>query len=308
MARALRRRREGSAGAIATDAPAPLQQTQAMAVSTSMHLPAQGEPSVTDRNEKASPAAEALQGCIDEANGKRITGWIWNRLHPGEPIAVELIAGNTRLASVMANQYRSDLRQAGIGDGRHAFTIPLGMALLPQARHVLHLRCADTGAELPGSPVVIERAVERGGSNTAAPALYEPAVPSLPAAASEELVIDSADEVGEEAAVGKTSEPVALGGADANPPIPGPRAELHTGPGPVVAPTLQSNIDFADWTGVKGWIWDPQEPDKRIALDLLDGETRLATVLATEYREDLEAAGIGDGRHGFSVPFSETLL
>src|SRR5260370_36089864 len=106
MARASRRKKEGSSGAAVTDAIAPLQ--PGMAVSTSMHLRAQGEPSVTDRNEKASPAAEALQGYIDEANGNRVTGWIWNRLHPGERIAVELIDGNTRLASVMANQYRSD--------------------------------------------------------------------------------------------------------------------------------------------------------------------------------------------------------
>src|SRR5712692_4966940 len=186
MARASRRKREGSAGATATDAAAPLQHVaRVMAASASVHLPEQHEPAVTNGSEQATQTAEALQGYIDEANGNRITGWIWNRLHPGEPIAVELIDGNTRLASVVANQYRSDLRQAGIGDGRHAFIIPLGAALLPQARHVLHLRCADTGAELPGSPVVIERAVEHGGPNAAVQALYQPAVPYPPAAASE---------------------------------------------------------------------------------------------------------------------------
>ena len=74
-----------------------------------------------------------------------------------------------------------------------------------------------------------------------------------------------------------------------------------------IAPTCRW-IDFADWTGIRGWVWDPQEPQKRIALELLDGDTVLATVLASEYREDLEQAGIGDGRHGFSISFGETLL
>jgi GT2 family glycosyltransferase/glycosyltransferase involved in cell wall biosynthesis len=306
MARVSRRKRGESASvASVTDATAPLPHlARVMAASASVHLPEQHEPGVTNASEQATQTAEALQGYIDEANGNRITGWIWNRLHPGEPIAVELIDGNTRLAKVVANQYRSDLRQAGIGDGRHAFTIPLDAALLQQTRHVLHLRCVDTGVELPGSPVVIERVLP----NAVVPASHEPAVPYLPAAASAEPVIDSADEVGKKAAVAETPEPVVLGDSDADPAVPGPRAQLRTGPRQAIAPTLQSNIDFADWTGIRGWIWDPQEPDKRIALDLLDGETRLATVLATEYREDLEEAGIGDGRHGFSVPFSETLL
>ena len=79
-------------------------------------------------------------------------------------------------------------------------------------------------------------------------------------------------------------------------------------PVPDIAPALQSNIDFADWTGIRGWIWDPQRPRKRIELELSDGDTALATVSASEYRADLEEAGIGDGRHGFSIPFNETLL
>jgi len=71
---------------------------------------------------------------------------------------------------------------------------------------------------------------------------------------------------------------------------------------------LRGNLDYADWSGIKGWIWDPTEPDKRIALELLDGDNLLATVLASEYRPDLLGAGIGDGRHGFMIGFSETLL
>ncbi|HVB17042.1 MAG TPA: glycosyltransferase, partial [Stellaceae bacterium] len=53
---------------------------------------------------------------------------------------------------------------------------------------------------------------------------------------------------------------------------------------------------------------DPRQPQRRIALELLDGDTPLATVVASDYRKDLEQAGIGDGRHGFAFSFSETLL
>lgn len=71
---------------------------------------------------------------------------------------------------------------------------------------------------------------------------------------------------------------------------------------------LRGNLDYADWSGIKGWIWDPTNPEKRIALELLDGANLLATVMASEYRSDLEDAAIGDGRHGFTIGFSETLL
>src|SRR4029077_3910289 len=87
-----------------------------------------------------------------------------------------------------------------------------------------------------------------------------------------------------------------------------PRHGAAIGTLPNIERRLQSNIDFADWTGVKGWIWDPQEPEKRVTLEFLDGDTALATVVASEYRPDLEEAGIGDGRYGFSIAFGETLL
>ena len=78
--------------------------------------------------------------------------------------------------------------------------------------------------------------------------------------------------------------------------------------GTPIGGTLRGNLDYADWSGIKGWIWDPAQPEKRVALELLDGDNLLATVLASEYRADLVEAGIGDGRHGFTIGFSETLL
>src|SRR5207253_932007 len=65
--------------------------------------------------------------------------------------------GECQLAQVTANQYRSDLRRAGIGDGRHAFIIPLPAASPPGAPQMLHLRCAETGVDVPWLPITIER-------------------------------------------------------------------------------------------------------------------------------------------------------
>jgi len=67
---------------------------------------------------------------------------------------------------------------------------------------------------------------------------------------------------------------------------------------------LQGHIE-ADWRSIKGWVWDPATPAERICLELLDGETRLATTVAGENRPGLILSGIGDGRqlqHGIGRP------
>jgi len=40
---------------------------------------------------------------------------------------------------------------------------------------------------------------------------------------------------------------------------------------------------------------DPSKPESRIALELLDGDTRLAMATANRYRSDLQQAGIATG-------------
>jgi hypothetical protein len=39
---------------------------------------------------------------------------------------------------------------------------------------------------------------------------------------------------------------------------------------------LQGPVDEVRPSGITGWVWDPRQPQQRISLDLMDGETRLA--------------------------------
>ena len=125
-------------------------------------------------DERATPDARFFRGYLDEVSWTRIQGWVWDPQRPEDPIALDLVDGDNRLARVLANQYRSDLLERGVGDGRHAFTISLDEALLPHARHVLQLRHSDTGLEieLEGLPLIIERAMP----DAAEPVSYEPEV------------------------------------------------------------------------------------------------------------------------------------
>ena len=100
--------------------------------------------------------ARSLQGHIDAANAAGIEGWVWDPQAPATRIRLELAAGDTVLATAVADGDRPGLIDAGIGDGRHAFAIALEPGRLARGRHELHLRCADTGAAVPGSPFVLD--------------------------------------------------------------------------------------------------------------------------------------------------------
>ncbi|MBE7212017.1 MAG: Hint domain-containing protein, partial [Gluconacetobacter diazotrophicus] len=107
----------------------------------------------------ASADAEPdCRGHLDRVRRGLVTGWAWNAATPGEAVAVQLFSGGRLLCRVVANAFRPDLLAAGIGDGRHGFSVDLGAELSPLDRHVVHARIERTGRELAGSPAVVEPA------------------------------------------------------------------------------------------------------------------------------------------------------
>jgi hypothetical protein len=51
----------------------------------------------------------------------------------------------------------------------------------------------------------------------------------------------------------------------------------------------------------EGWCWSPERPDARLVVDLLVNDTLATSIVAAVFRRDLQARGIGDGRHGFKL-------
>lgn len=85
-----------------------------------------------------------LQGYIDCAGPERLTGWA---RHPasGQPVCLDVCASRQRIGRVLANGYRRDLRDAGIGEGMHGFefSLPAGQA------GPFEIRGSRSGALLP---------------------------------------------------------------------------------------------------------------------------------------------------------------
>ena len=68
---------------------------------------------------------------------------------------------------------------------------------------------------------------------------------------------------------------------------------------------FEGYVDRIENGWVFGWAWNSEMPNGPIQVDIyVDGE-REASALANLYRPDLEAAGKGNGRHGFEVQIPE---
>jgi hypothetical protein len=71
-------------------------------------------------------------------------------------------------------------------------------------------------------------------------------------------------------------------------------------------PSYAGSYESLDCNTVAGWAWDSSQPNTPISVDVYDGSTKLTTVRANQFRQDLFNAGLGNGQHGFtfSLPSS----
>lgn len=91
-------------------------------------------------------------GHLDRCDFVEIKGWVWDPERPETPVDIELLDGDSVVLRVAADLFRADLRDGGIGDGRHAFSILNVGGLLPYSRHRVRVRRAFDGRDLAGSP------------------------------------------------------------------------------------------------------------------------------------------------------------
>jgi len=97
-----------------------------------------------------APRIGPLRGYIDNVSSRCIEGWAQNTDNPEAPVCLDIHAGGQWIGQVLANHYRDDLDQAGIGSGCHgfAFTPPAGLELTPKS---VDVRRALDGVQLEDS-------------------------------------------------------------------------------------------------------------------------------------------------------------
>jgi hypothetical protein len=90
----------------------------------------------------------------------------------------------------------------------------------------------------------------------------------------------------------KASEPQAGAGAGTG---AGPAAGAAAGSGG----SYEGFIDEVSCQVVRGWAWNPAQPDAAVTIELYDGDRLVNTVAADKFRPDLRDGGKGNGRHVF---------
>jgi autotransporter-associated beta strand protein len=97
----------------------------------------------------SAPTAGFLRGHVDRVSARAIEGWAQDADHPEVPVCLDIFIGGKMIGQALANRYREDLRDAGLGSGRHAFefTPPAGLAFAPNVVEV-H-RSIDRAALFP---------------------------------------------------------------------------------------------------------------------------------------------------------------
>jgi ELWxxDGT repeat protein len=66
-----------------------------------------------------------LRGYVDEASARCISGWAQTIEHPEARVCVDIYARGRLIGRTLANAYREDLEQAGLGSGCHSFAFAL---------------------------------------------------------------------------------------------------------------------------------------------------------------------------------------
>ncbi len=71
---------------------------------------------------------------------------------------------------------------------------------------------------------------------------------------------------------------------------------------------MEGQLDQCDMQVISGWAWNAAAPEERATLEILDGDRVVGTVVAQDYRADLEAAQKGDGHCAFQWRVPPQLL
>lgn len=97
-----------------------------------------------------------LQSYVDSADRYRVSGWAHDNAQPDAPLSLLILDNDRLVARVIANRYRPDLAEAGIGSGRHGFHFEFAKPLSITEPHIIRVCREADGTDLVRSPVLLE--------------------------------------------------------------------------------------------------------------------------------------------------------
>jgi hypothetical protein len=109
-------------------------------------VPESGQPKVD------SGSGEGFLDLVDEG---QIAGWAWDKNQPDNAILVDIYDDDKKLTTVLADRFREDLVEAGIGNAKHCFSYPTPASLKDGKVHTIRVKTSRANKELSGCPKTI---------------------------------------------------------------------------------------------------------------------------------------------------------
>ncbi|WEK49210.1 MAG: hypothetical protein P0Y66_15865 [Candidatus Kaistia colombiensis] len=124
-------------------------------------MPSAAEATSLQQKPKATEAPLGLTGRVDAIDNGRLYGWALDRSQPSARMQIVVSLGSQKIAEATADKLRSDLRRNGVGDGQHAFDIPLPESVTARQRDLSIVAISPTGEErILFAPTLDEQAAE----------------------------------------------------------------------------------------------------------------------------------------------------
>jgi len=93
-----------------------------------------------------------IDGYFEECGPVWVAGWLKHK-ESSEPVHFVITSDGTPIYEGVANLFRADLLEAGIGDGNHAFRVAVPGLLFDGKPHSIELRERNSGVSIKGSPL-----------------------------------------------------------------------------------------------------------------------------------------------------------
>src|SRR6202171_561883 len=90
-------------------------------------------------------------GFADATNCSQISGWAFDSTPPNNAISVDVYDNGVLLVSPLANLFRQDLLNAGVGNGYHAYSIATPSSLKDGHAHYISIYFHGTSNQLGGA-------------------------------------------------------------------------------------------------------------------------------------------------------------
>ena len=275
----------------------------------------------------SSDVSGSFDGFIYGADCSTFRGWAWDRNKPNTVFSVDIFDGPKFVEMIPANEFRQDLKNAGKGNGIHAFRWNIPESLKDGQVHYLSARVAGSSFFLKDSP----KALICEGGTVPPPTNKQPVAPTMtPLTAQQGVAFTTTlpaftDPEGSTLSYGLVTLPTGLTFTPFTRQISGtPTASglfvltysatddkgatnsvsfnLTVNPTATtpVTGSFEGYLDKVECGTIRGWVWDRNKPNTPLTVEFYTDGTVWGSVVANIYRVDLKTAGKGNGVHAYS--------